>query len=222
LTSPNGGLTERNQIKHLSGKSATRANIIKALNETARQAFDTDFILFFIACHGQPDGEGKEVYFLPYDTEAENLEGTAISEGEVMRIFNRSKAQKKILIADACHSGSLGNVIGSRASAEDLAITNRLLRQIAATDESAAVFAASSANEKSQETPILGNGQGVFTYFLVEGLKGAGDKDNNGLITLREAYEYTYRKVSEFTKGKQHPELKGKFVDYLPLGVVKK
>jgi uncharacterized caspase-like protein len=116
----------------------------------------------------------------------------------------------------------LGSAVGTRATAEDVAITNRLLRQIAATDESAAVFAASSANEKSKETNMLGGGHGVFTHFLVEGLKGAADKDKNGLVTLREAHEYTYRKVSDFTDGKQHPELKGKFVDYLPLGVVRK
>jgi hypothetical protein len=34
-------------------------------------------------------------------------------------------------------------------------------------DESAAVFAASSANEKSKETNMLGGGHGVFTHFLV-------------------------------------------------------
>jgi hypothetical protein len=41
--------------------------------------------------------------------------------------------------------------------------------------------------------------------------------DGNGIVTLREAYDHTYRNVAEKTEGRQHPELKGIFDNELPL-----
>jgi len=62
----------------------------------------------------------------------------------------------------------------------------------------------------------------VFTWALLEGLKGAADYDNSGIVTLGEAIRYTDEKVRRETKSAQHPSVAGdKYDSKLPMGVVK-
>jgi hypothetical protein len=50
---------------------------------------------------------------------------------------------------------------------------------------------------------------GVFTYYLLEGLRGAADSDRDGMITVDEAYRYVSEKVPRATSMEQHPVKKG-------------
>ncbi len=52
-------------------------------------------------------------------------------------------------------------------------------------------------------------GHGVFTHFLLEGLKGAGDADGNGIVTFAELFEYVDENVREATNGRQNPQMSG-------------
>lgn len=223
LSSPAGGGLPREQITFLAGPQATRSNIIKHVNQVFGQAFETDLILFYFSGHGAPDASGKEVYFLPYDTDPSNIESSAVSQLDIQKVIGKSRAEKKIVIVDACHSGGLGTDLGKKDALGDAALINRLLQQVAYSDKSTAIFTASRASEKSEETKELGIGHGVFTYYLIEGLKGKANSNpnENNFVTISELYEYTYRKVAAFTKGRQHPELKGNFDNNLPLSIVK-
>jgi uncharacterized caspase-like protein len=218
LKSPKGGSVPDEQLRLITGPKTTRANFIRAMNETFMQAGPDDFILLFLACHGETDASGSEVFFLLSDTEHENLEGTAVSDNEIQKIINKSKADKKLIIADACHSGGLGLNNGTRASGT-AQLVNRLQFQMGQAKKMMAVLSASSNYETSQETKELGGGHGVFTHYLLEGLNGAADQDGDGLISIREVQDFTYQKVSAFTNGKQHPELKGYFSGSFPLSV---
>jgi len=100
-------------------------------------------------------------------------------------------------------------------------VTNKLLEGIGNAIDGVGVLSASSASEFSQEGKAWGGGHGVFTYYLVRGLKGEADKDGDGIVTMREIYDYIYRSVSEATAGRQHPYLGGVFDNELPLSVVR-
>ena len=219
LKSPNGGSVPEGHLRLLTGPKTTRANFIRAMNETFMQARPDDFILLFLACHGETDAMGSEVYFLLSDTDHSNLEGTAVSDNEIQKIINKASAEKKLIIADACHSGGIGLNDGKRASGT-AQMVNRLQFQMGQSKKMMAVLSASSNYETSQETKELGGGHGVFTHYLLEGLYGAADADGNGLISIREIQDFTYQKVSAFTNGKQHPELKGYFSGNFPISVL--
>ncbi len=77
----------------------------------------------------------------------------------------------------------------------------------------------SGANEVSGEDDKLQHG--VFTYFLLEGLRGKADKDRDGIITVDEVYRYVSREVPRATRQEQHPVKKGIVEGQLILGVVK-
>jgi uncharacterized caspase-like protein len=80
------------------------------------------------------------------------------------------------------------------------------------------ILTASSANEVSVEKDELGHG--VFTYYVIEGLKGRADIDRDGLITVDEIYRYVTEKVTSATGQEQHPVKKGTVEGQLVLGVV--
>ena len=81
------------------------------------------------------------------------------------------------------------------------------------------ILTASDANEVSMEKDELNHG--VFTYYLLEGLRGKADADGDGVITLDEVYKYVSMKVPQATGQDQHPVKKGEMTGQIVLGVVK-
>jgi len=121
-----------------------------------------------------------------------------------------------VFIADSCYSGGSGgrtiDITGIRAS-----ISDSFLDRIAA-DKGRVIITASGANEGSIENDHLGHG--VFTYYLVEGLRGKADADRDGFITVDEVYRYVSGKVPSATGQEQHPVKKGTAERRLILGII--
>lgn len=82
-----------------------------------------------------------------------------------------------------------------------------------------ALFMAASANEVSQESDKWGGG--VFTHYLIRGLRGEADENRDGFVYISELERYIRRAVPEATNGAQHPEVSGNFDRNLMMGVVK-
>ncbi len=74
------------------------------------------------------------------------------------------------------------------------------------------------ANELSTEDDRLEHG--VFTYFLLKGLRREADMDSNGVITVDELYLYVSREVPRATGQEQHPVKKGFVEGQLILGII--
>jgi uncharacterized caspase-like protein len=73
------------------------------------------------------------------------------------------------------------------------------------------------------ELPELGHG--IFTYYLVQGLRGAADGDRDGIVTLQELYKYVEQQVSRHSRqvgANQRPVMKGEAEGELPLAKVKR
>ena len=72
-----------------------------------------------------------------------------------------------------------------------------------------AVLASSSGSELSQESEQLKSS--YFTHHLLVGLRGAGDTNGDGLVTVDEAYRYAYHQTllatTETAVGGQHVSL---------------
>jgi len=217
LRSPAGGAVPENHIDLLLNESATERSVRSALNNTVKNAFEEDMIILYFACHGLP--EDDQLYFLTYDSDPNDLYSTAFSQTNLEMLLTRSvKTNKVVMFADACHSGALGMhaIRASRA-----VIMNKLISGIAQAKNGLAILAASSANEFSQEGQ-WGGGHGVFTYYVLEGLKGKADADGDGMVRTEELFQYVRREVSKATRGKQHPNIIDRGYDrMLPLGVVR-
>jgi tetratricopeptide (TPR) repeat protein len=217
LKSSQGGSVPDDHIRLLTDKNATRVNIIKALDEIFNQAEAEDMVIFYTACHGQADPRTNKIYFICHDTEADALNATAVSQRDIEEIFTTTRAGKKLWLADACHSGGAGLQI----RATENTFTQKLLTEIANTGDGMAIFSSSSGTEFSFEDARWGGGHGIFTHYLVEGMKGKADVNGDGKVDIREIEDYVETNVKRDTKGQQHPELKGRFDNKMPVSITK-
>jgi uncharacterized caspase-like protein len=183
-----------------------------------------DTVIIFFAGHGtveqdssSPDSDGLEKYLCPVGADPSKLYSTAIPMEEIQRIFRRLDSERLIFIADTCYSGASGGrtivSAGLRANLSD-GFLERISR-----GKGRVILTASGPNEVSKEEDSLGHG--VFTYCLLQALRGKGDIDQDGLITVDEAYHYLSKIVPKATGQKQHPVKKGEVEGQIILGRVK-
>jgi hypothetical protein len=209
----------------LVNEQATLVNLRSTLGTRIKNAArENDMVIIFFAGHGaterdatSPDGDGLEKYLLPYDTDPADLYTTAMPMGEVGRILTRIRSQRLVFIADSCYSGASGgrtiSVTGTRAN-----ITDGYLDRVVG-GRGKVIITASSANEVSEEKDELQHG--VFTYYLLEGLRGKADTDQDGMVTVDEAYRYVSDQVPQATGQEQHPVRKGSVEGNLVLSIVR-
>lgn len=109
-------------------------------------------------------------------------------------------ADVHIAIVDSCASGSFTRAKGGVK-------VPPFLRDSSNQVEGFAFLSSSSADEDAQESDKIG--ASFFTYFFVTGLRGAADRNRDGMITLGEAYQYSYEqtlgRTQNTTHGPQHP-----------------
>jgi hypothetical protein len=181
----------------LLNKNATRQNILNSLQDVFAKSTENDFIIFYFSGHGSPGN------FCPSDI-TNNLQHELVKN-----YFKNAKAKYRLCIADACFSGS----IGSQQSSSTENSTQNL------KDARIAVIMSSKPNQTSAETNTLQ--QGVFSYYLINGLKGEADTNNDKYITIGELFIYTKNKTAQRTNGKQIPVVYGKNLDRIPLTKLK-
>jgi uncharacterized caspase-like protein len=74
-------------------------------------------------------------------------------------------------------------------------------------------------NELSLES--RGVRQGVFSHYLLRGLKGEGDNNKDRIVSVVELFDYVDNNVKRFTHGKQNPVISGNYDETLPIAVVR-
>lgn len=217
LRSPNGGGFPSTQIKVLLNEEATIAAIRTALGTwLPRSAEANDVVYIFFAGHGVVE-QNSDGYLLAYDSDPQNLYATALPVAELDKIVSeRLRSRVAVVIADACHSGKIG--LTSRGTEEQVMV-NRYLDEVGKSGAGAFRLLATRADERSYEDPRWGGGHGVFTHFLLEGLKGKGDQDHDGVVRAGELLDYLSQVVPEQTNALQHPRAAGNIDTRLPLAV---
>jgi hypothetical protein len=136
------------------------------------------------------------------DAGALHLGASRFAVDEIEGLVRGSPARMRILIVDACRSGSLTRVKGGTpAPPFDVRV------QRSDASEGAVFLTSSAANEDAQESDALHGS--FFTHYLVSGLLGAADSDGDRRVSLSEAYAYAYegtlRASSRSLGGTQHP-----------------
>ncbi|TNF22746.1 MAG: caspase family protein, partial [Deltaproteobacteria bacterium] len=170
----------------------TPAEVLEALrraSEAAARFSAEDVVLFFyFSGHGDADDLHMAGERLPLATLARTLDAVP--------------AGVRLEILDACRSRprakGLHRVEPFALSVDDLGTRPRARIRVQA----------SSDGEDAQESDALGGG--VFTHYLVSGLRGAADRDGDGQITFDEAYSWafarTLRHSASGAGGLQHAE----------------
>ena len=205
------GVSENN-IKLLTDKEATYGNATEALYLWLPGKIKpnvTDLIIFYSG-HGLANPDEKELYLLAHDSKTafKLLPKTALMRSELFDEINKLKPKSVTLFFDTCFSGSTREDESLLVDAKPIRI---LSSHAANIPDNFTVFSSSLLNQISSGFKEAKNG--LFSYYLMKGLEGKADANNDRKITNQELYVYLNKNISvkAIELGReQNPELIGK------------
>ncbi|HUU06771.1 MAG TPA: caspase family protein [Patescibacteria group bacterium] len=154
--------------------------------ENARARFGRIELIFYYS------GHSDETHLL--------LNEGKISYKRLRQTINRFPADVRIAILDSCASGAFTRLKGGKRMPS-------FLSDEAYNMQGYAFLTSSSSTEASQESDLLKSS--FFTHYLNSALRGAADLNQDGRVTLNEAYQFTFSEtLAETTQtlhGPQHP-----------------
>ncbi len=160
-----------------------------------------DSALLILSGHGVKDSEGK--YYFPmlnFKTAKEPFKTAAVPFAWIRKKFEESKAKSRLIVVDACYSGTSKNLDDLSDGSYSLA---RAFND--GYDSNVATLASSSCNQKSW---IWGEKKrSLFLYWFADGLRGFADRDRDGKITLDELFQYVRVRVEAVSKNDATMEL---------------
>jgi hypothetical protein len=224
LVAQQGGGYAPSRIRLLLDSEATVQNIRSSLFSWLKQALEEDMVTIYFAGHGSPESSDSpnNLFLLPFDSVYDDVATTGFPMWDIETALKRFiKAKKVVVIADACHSGGVGQTFDiARRGDRSVQINpiNSGLQNLSQIGDGIVVISASDDKQFSQESQSWGGGHGVFTYFLLKGLKGDADYNKDGRVTLGELIPYLSEQVRRETRNAQSPTVAGKFDPALSIG----
>ena len=142
------------------------------------------------------------MYLFPYDGAPKLLKRTAILRDELFSEVAAANPRSVTVFLDTCYSGIT-------RSAETL-LANRPI--IITPKESAipngfTVMTAAAGDQTAK--PLEEAKHGMFSYFLMKGMEGDADANQDNQITAGELHAYVQQNVIQQSSGSQTPELQG-------------
>ncbi len=204
LQSPEGGAIPDEQIRILIDDDATYENIKRTMDYIFGKAGPNDMVLLYFS------GHGLQGSFLPIDFDGFN---NKLPHEEITDLFKKSRAKYKLCIADACHSGSL---LAMRSGSAQSIITS-YYEKLAQAEPGTALLLSSKSEETSLESSGLR--QGVFSHFLIRGLKGEADSSGDDVISVQELFDFIYQNVRTYTGNRQSPVILGDYDKKMPVAM---
>ncbi len=215
--SPEGGSLDDKHSQVLVNDQATKKGIIDSMRQMFSQASEHDLVTFFYSGHGLKGA------FLPTDYDGSNVR---LFHSEVNDLMASCPAQYKLVIADACNSGSylasksVNNDV-FKSSQQD--IQDAFFRELNRASPGTAFILSSQADEESLEVSTLH--QSIFSYFVLRGMKGDANANGDEVVTVQELFDFVYRQVTAYalSLGKiQTPVIKGNYDPNMPVAMVRK
>jgi len=172
---------------------ATKKNILAAIDEVSRNIKKEDVFVFFFAGHGSI--ADNMFYFITSEVTGlyqKDKLNEAICVSELQERIKKIPALKQVVFIDACHSGSSVDVLAFRGSTEEKAL--------AQLSRSSGIHVLASSDRQQQSAEIQSLGHGVFTYVLLEALRGKADgAPVDSKVTLYEIKSYIDDQVPEIS-----------------------
>jgi len=175
-------------IKLLLNESATCANIVAGIQWLTANAV-RGMALFYYSGHGSffPDkwsvfdnDEPNDQCLVPYDADISHYVNL-IFDDQLKVYFSDCKASQTVMILDCCYAA--GHI-------DECGTNDRVI--MAACD-----VHQMSYEGYSKRIPIE---NGVYTYWILQAMTGAGDADANGVVSLEESAAYAAIHLQEMTR----------------------
>ena len=177
-------------IDSLFDEQASLTNITERIQTLKSKIRPEDVFLFYYAGHGvmgEPANGSKPDFYLVLHQvvqmigNEEMLRNFGLPASKLKELLLEIPAQKQLVILDACNSGGAMNVF-TRGAGEEAAIS-QLARSTGFT-----VLASTNQEQYAAELSELKHG--IFTYAILNGLRGEADLMKDGKITVKEIELY--------------------------------
>ncbi|MGQ0738298.1 MAG: tetratricopeptide repeat protein [Bacteroidota bacterium] len=201
LKSPAGGSLKDDNIYYIADELANEANfqVKGAAWLKAKKLQKGDRLFLYLAGHGDAIDEDR-YFYLTYDCNPAGDKNNYLIAGAIrlsdIKIMISKETRKKVdvfLVMDACRTGDLPG------GEEGRGFFTTSISEVSAGEM---IMLATSAGQKSWEDPNLGNGHGLFTWYLVDGLNGMADSSGtpDNKITMDELKKYVDKYVPVIAK----------------------
>ena len=172
-------VTKDASVQVLINEKATQSALLSSMHTSFADAQSDDAVILYFSGHGTPGS------LVCYDGQ--------LTYQHIFKMLKGCKANRKIIIADACFSGKM------RTGGQQTSNYN---------SQNVMLFLSSRTTEYSSETDYKNS---LFTIFLERGLRGGADTNRDRHITAREIYNFVHQGVIKASGNKQHPVMWGKF-----------
>ena len=199
----NLGIKPRNVIT-IFGRDATERGVLLAIRKKLLRSIRSDQsdVYVFFAGHGLASDNGEKMYLLPYDGSPELLDDTAILRDRLFSDIASANPRSVTVFLDTCYSGTTRGT--------DMLIASRPIA-IKALEQSIpdnfTVMTAAAGDQTAK--PLEEAKHGMFSYFLMKGMEGEADTNQDNKITAGELHQYVQQNVVQQSSGSQTPELQG-------------
>lgn len=180
----------------------TKKNIDRTFRDISKKAEPRDIVLLYLSGHGI--NAGGDFCYLTSEAYTANpsayvfkemLQAVTISSKEFTDYFRKITARKQLLIIDACASGKLvENLIAHRDIPYSTLKALDRLKDRTGTH----IITGCAADAVSYEASRYG--QGLLTYSLLEGIKGASLRENK-FLDVMQWFQYARERVPQLADG---------------------
>jgi metacaspase-1 len=210
LSSPNYCAYAPANVATLLDANATRAAVLKGLDELAARAGPDDTACVFFSGHGGVVGSpgNEDSVLVTVDSDLADIENTSINSDELAAALAQIKAKRLLVFIDACHAGGAAiskSLTDGKGHELKSGYTQNTFAKLA-VGSGRALMASCRADEVS--FALAGARNSVFTTALLAGLRGAADKSASGFIKVFDLFNYVSEEVSKLIPDVQHPIFK--------------
>ncbi len=163
-------------------------------------------VYIFYSGHGLPSDDGTSLYLLPHNADRDFIDKTAINQAELVSLTEATGAKNVTLFMDSCYSGQTRNGDALLANARPVVLKSKS----SGYPSTFTVLTASAPDQISWASDELGHG--IFSYYLMKGMEGDADSNQDGRLTAGELHAYLLDKVNReaaMLNRKQQPQLAG-------------
>jgi len=190
----------------------SKANLQNVLKEIGENAKASDILYIFFAGHGDiPEKSGeKEIRFILHKADKKNVMSSSFGVEELTEWCHPKniKAQKRVLVFDACHSGQIINqTMAFNGRGDDEATRIRQLDRLK-DKNGMMILAAAADNESAYEDETLN--QGVLTYHLLQVMK---EQPKDTSLEIRSWFDETIDLVKDYSRANGNQQEPNSFGD---------
>ncbi len=181
------GYPEEN-IVMLINDHAAKSDFEKYLGKWLPNNVEKDSSVFiYYSGHGAPNPKTGDAYLVPYDGDPSFIEETGYPLKRLYAKLDKLPAREIIVVLDSCFSGAGGRSVLAKGARP---LVMNMDQQVLHSDRIAILSASSGSQTSSTHEK---EGHGLFTYFLLKGIKDG----NSELGTL---YNYLKPQVERIAR----------------------